>query len=206
MRKVLAVLAAFALCAIGSSPVHAWDKQTFLMSYSNGDSTTQRSPWFDIKNATKLIFRCYTTRAAFAAAADPDSLFSDSLSAFGVLISDSVCCVVSSRASAADSFSVAATADTANGRMVAVFSLPVNKKLRIGATPGGIATLVVPIAPFTNATADLNPAAVIAGKMCRVEYTPVRRNTVTGGQSTQGHRVNGLKNFVVYMDVIRTSR
>lgn len=202
MRKLLAVAVALALCAIVAFPVHAarLDKSV-LISWSQDDTTEQKSKIVNITDAAYVILRCTSTHAAFNAATDADSTRSDSLIAFNVFLSDSICCVVGGLFSNADSVlvPVSTTPDT-TVRGVIAGPLPINKPLRAPATGSGRYTIV---APVTWIAPTISYVGTVPGQKLFVRYTPLRRNTVTGGNSTQGKRVVGLKGFRLWADIYR---
>ena len=141
---------------------------------------------------------------------DADSTFSDSLTAFNVLLSDSICCFVTGPegfaiSSAADSFIVPVTAigDTAI-KGVGAYPLPVNKQLRAPSNGSGIYTYVFPTG--SGLVTKEGTDNVIGAQFMRVRVTPLRRMTVTGGQSTAGKRVNGLRLFRMVAYVYRGNR
>lgn len=205
MRKILAVAVALALCAVGSLPVHAARlSKSVLISWSQDDTLEQKSKIVDCRDAAYVILRCSSTHAAFSASTDADSTRSDSLSAFNVFLSDSICCVVSSLAINADSLLVpiSATPDT-TVRGVIAYPLPINKPLRAPVTGSGRYTIVAPVSEGSAVSPTIKMDGTVPATYLFVRYTALRRNTVTGGQSTQGKRVVGLKGFRLWADIYR---
>lgn len=189
-RKLIALLTLIlfpAMCAAGNLET----RTLTLFGGSDTDSTEQVSPWIPIRGAQRVIIRTWSAKAAFHASTDADSTFSDTIAVFKVAFTDSL--QSSNPAIAGDSI-VVTTATVANidttTKMVGVFHPPLQEALRGPGNGSGIITWVISITPGL-ATADNN--GFLATNYMRVLLTPLRRMTVTGGQSTAGKRVNGLK-------------
>lgn len=169
------------------------------------DTVEQASPWIKVQGAQRILIRTWSGRAAFAAASDPDSTYSDSIAVFKVGFTDSI--VAGSIPAIAGDSVVITTATVANvdtaTKMVGVFQPPLQEALRGPSNGSGVVTWVVPITPGL-AVADGN--GVIEPKYMRVYYTPFRRMTVTGSQSTQGKRTVGLKNLRMTALIYKANR
>lgn len=207
MKKLAALGLAFLLWA---STASAQRVQTYtLFGGSDVDSTEQYSAWIPVHLASRVYIRTWSAKAAFHASTDADSTYSDSLITFTVLLSDSsggrlVGPGGQTSGSGADSVLALVTAagDTARV-MIGAMPLPVNKTLRGPANGSGLVTVVYPTQPGSAGTAgmiDVNGR--IPKKWLRVRCTPLRRMTVTGSQSTEGKRVNGLKGFRMTATVV----
>jgi hypothetical protein len=194
MKRWIALLVAAGLIAAGSA--HAGNlevQKVTLFGGSDTDSTEQVSNWFPVRGAKRVIIRLWSGKAAFHASTDADSTFSDSIAVFKVGFTDSIGHAVSTGPAAGDSV-VITTATVANidttTKMIGVWHPPLQEALRGPANGSGLITWVLPVTPGL-ATADND--GFIAPLYMRVYLTPLRRMTVTGGQSTAGKRVNGLK-------------
>lgn len=181
-----------------------------LFGGSNTDSLEQRSAWIPVFGANRVIIRTYTTHAAFSASG-VDSAFSDSVTTFRMLFSDSISTFVNSRPVAADSFLVDPAVGNADSTTVGMFarSLPINKPLRAPSNGSGLITWVMPAViagiPGSATSVTVYGENNIPKQFMRITVTPLRRNTVSGNTSTQGIRVNGLKGlkmiaYVVYIN------
>ena len=164
------------------------------------------SKWVDVGDVAYVILRC-TRHARGLLGLDR---LPTAPSVTRSLPSTSSCPTRSAASSAthsplADSFQVPVTAigDTVV-RNVAAFPLPINKPLRTAVTGSGRYTYVVPIIGMPGIAPLVKYDGTVPGKWLRVRYTPLRRMTVTGGQSTAGKRVNGLKGFRLWADVYRS--
>jgi hypothetical protein len=169
------------------------NKEWLLFGGNNTDSTEQISPWIPIRGAQHIAIRLWSSKAAFNALTDADSTFSDSIAVFKVGFSDSM--QSTNPLIAGDSVvitsTVLANVDTST-KMVGVFYPPLQEALRAPGNSSGIITWVLPLTPTLTGIAADN-YGTFAPQYMRVYLTPVRRMTVTGGQSTAGKRVNGLK-------------
>lgn len=204
LRMVAALMLLIATAAIGGSQDI---REYVLFGGSDTDSTEQASTWVPIRGASRVLIRLWSTHTAFHASTDADSTFADSITIFKLLLSDSICCFVTGPdgrliSSAADSLVIPITlAPDSATKMVGAAPLPINKTLRAPANGSGLYTIVYPVQPGL-ATADAN--GVIGSSFMRIRVTPLRRLTVTGGQSTAGKRVNGLRGLrakaMVYFD------
>ncbi len=203
---VVLVVGALALMAVSASagpkaPTLFGDHAAFVL-FGGGDmdSTEQGSYWINVGAAKRVVIRTWSAKAAFHASTDADSTFSDSITTFRLVFSDSL--ASNSPFGAGDSILLdpaIANQDTAK-IMVQAKGLPINKQLRGPGNGSGLITLVsgAPTGAITE-----EPFGFVPKKYMRVYVTPLRRNTVTGGQSTQGKRVNGLKGFRMWATVIR---
>lgn len=164
-------------------------KEYTLFGGSNIDTTENVSPWIYVRGANRVEIRTWSAKAAFNAATDADSTYSDSIAIFKVGFSDSVR-GATPRAVAADSVQFTAPFVDTTFKLVACAHAPVNKILRGPGNGSGLYTVVFRTAPVSvGAYGD----GGIEGKYMRVYVTPLRRNTVTGGQDTAGKRTVGLK-------------
>lgn len=193
MKRWIAFLVAVGLM-VGVGSLSAGQQlvtETTLYGGSNTDSLEQASPWISVRGASRVVIRLWSAKAAFHASTDADSTFTDSIAVFKVAFTDSITSV--NPIIAGDSV-VITTATVANvdttTKMVGVWHPPLLEALRGPGNGSGVYTWVVPITPGL-VTADNN--GFVLPKYMRVYVTPHRRNTVTGGQSTAGKRVNGLK-------------
>lgn len=192
MKRTLPALLLLLLAFPAAAEIHIREYRLFSAST---DSTEQASPWIEVGGAKQVIIRTWSNKAAFHASTDADSTFTDSIAVFKVVFSDSL--TTTSPRAAQDS-TVITTATVANidttTKMVGVFHPPLQEALRGPANGAGIVTYVMPIVPSTVVGGPLvGNGGVIASQYMRVLITPHRRMTVTGGQSTAGKRVNGLK-------------
>lgn len=178
--------------------------QTFRLFAGNVDSTVQISPWIPIRGAQRVILRTWSAKAAFHASTDADSAFSDTITVFSVGFTDSIS--NTNPIIAGDSVVVTSTvltnADTTS-KMVAVSHPPIQELLRGPSNGSGILTFVYPTIPGSTTT---DAAGVFGTQYMRVYITPLRRFTVTGSQSTEGKRVNGLKGLRMYAYVVYDNR
>ena len=193
MKRWIAFLVAVGLMVgVGSlSAGNLYISEVTLYGGSDTDSLEQLSPWVKIQGASRVAIKLWSGKAAFHASTDADSTKSDSLIAFKVAFTDSL----TSANLASDSVLITTTAvanlDTTT-KMVMVLHPPLQEALRGPANGSGIYTWVVPVTPGLT-TADNN--GLLLPKYMRVYVTPRRRMTVTGSQSTEGIRVNGLKSL-----------
>jgi hypothetical protein len=220
MKRIAVALSAIILLAFagsGRAGGAAIARDIVLFGGSNTDSTEQLSAWVSVRGAKRIYIRTWSTHSAFTFTAtdtasggtqivsgnkDADSTFSDTLTAFVIQFSDSICCQVTGPggrtiSSAADSIVIPVTivGDTTKA-MAAVYPLPVNKQLRGAANGSGLISVVFPTRPGSVAsTTPVDEGGMIPKGFMRVRCTPLRRNTVSGGNSTAGKRVVGLKGF-----------
>lgn len=208
MRRILATLIA-AVCLSLPASAEITVQEYVMFGGSDTDSLEQVSAWIPVHMASRVYIRTWSAKAAFHASTDADSTFSDSLITFTVLLSDSAAGMIAgpggqTTVAAGDSILALVTAagDTARS-LVGVMPLPVNKQLRGPGNGSGLITVVYPSQPGAAGTAGMiDYNGRIPKKFLRVLCTPLRRNTVTGGQSTQGKRVNGLKGFRMTATVV----
>ena len=208
MKKLAAALAVLVLLAMSAS-AEVRVKTYTLFGGSDTDSTEQLSAWVPVRGAKRVYLRTFSTHVAFHASTDADSTFSDSLAGFLIQFSDSSAGLLvgpggQSTGGAADSVVIPVTAagDTARV-MIGAMPLPVNKALRAPANGSGLITVVYPTQPGSAGTAGMiDVGGFIAKDWMRVRCTPLRRNTVTGGNSTAGKRVNGLRGFKMTAEVV----
>lgn len=191
MKRWIALLVAVGLC--GTAYAGSLERHNVtLYGGSNTDSTEQVSPWFKVDGASRVVIRLWSAKAAFHASTDADSTYSDSIAVFKVGFTDSIITSTTPQ-SAGDSVVVTSTlvanVDT-TFKMVGVFHPPLQEALRGPGNGSGTYTIVMPI---TAGLATSDNHGFILPKYMRVYLTPLRRMTVTGGQSTAGKRVNGLK-------------
>lgn len=217
-------LAALAL-VLFAVPVDAQNAETKKFVLFGGgafDSTEKASPWIPIHGANRVVIRSWSTKAAWHISTDADSTFSDSLSAFSVLFSDSVSFIARDSAGTivthnpnaytlaanraavfpmcADSFVISHAGSRVDTtfKMVAFASGPVNRILRAPANGSGVFTIVYPTAPASiGAYGD----GSFTPRFMRIRATAVRRH-VGAGLMTAGTRVNGLKGFRMEAEVI----
>lgn len=187
IARLMLLVAALPLLGAGQE-----ETRTFvLFGGSDVDSTEQVSPWIPVRGANRILIRTWSGKAAFHDEEDPDSTFSDSIQTFRVAFTDSV--KSTNPLVGADSVVVNAVSLTVldtTSKMVAVHSPPLQEALRGPGNGSGIYTQVTPTIP---GGVGVYGDGSIAPQYMRVLITPLRRNTVTGGQSTEGKRVNGLK-------------
>ena len=178
-------------------------KKYILFGGSNTDSTEQVSTWIPVRGASRIFIQTRSSKAAFHASTDADSTFTDSIAVFKVAFTDTISNV--NPIVGADSVVITSTIVTnvdTTSKMVMVAQPPLHEELRSPANANGITTWIMPVTPGL-ATADNN--GVIVPQYMRVLITPRRRMTVTGGQSTAGKRVNGLKGLRMDAYVVRTN-
>lgn len=200
MKRWIAFLVAVGLM-VGVGSLSAGQQlvtETTLYGGSDTDSLEQASPWIAVRGASRVAIRLWSGKAAFHASTDADSTFSDSIAVFRVAFTDSITStnpiiagdsVIVTTGAAANLFIADSTA-----KLVAVVHPPLLEALRGPSNGSGIYTVIVPTYPVNAASQVLGDNnGVILPKYMRVYVTPHRRNTVTGGQSTEGKRVNGLK-------------
>lgn len=203
-KKLLGPLVLLALIlATSVAPAGNQEMRRYVMfGGSNTDSNEQLTPWIPIRGAHRVILRTWSGKAAFDALTDADSTFSDTITVFRVGFTDSL--QNTNPAIAGDSV-IVTTATVTNvdttAKMVGVSFPPLQEALRGPGNGSGIYTIVYPTAPGLT-TAE--PNATFGPQYMRVYVTPRRRMTVTGSQSTQGIRVNGLRRLrmeaLVYWD------
>lgn len=164
-----------------------------LFGGSNTDSTEQVSVWIPIYGSSKVMLKTWSHKAAFNAATDADSTFTDSIAVFKVGFSDTASntnpLVVPD--SVVITSTVVTNVDTTT-KMMGVSNPPLHEQLRSVGNAKGIVTWVYPVTP---GLATIDPDGFAPPQYMRVLVTPRRRMTVTGGQSTAGKRVNGMKGF-----------
>jgi len=219
----LAVLAGLASAFPAAADVHRY----ILFNGSNVDSTEQASPWINVRGASRVVIRFWSTHAAYSGtgAGDPDSTLADSLGAISVLFSDSLCCVGDMFGQrfdgAADSVAfsfpgnsigVQGFGDTTRVGVVG-WPIPVNRSLRAPSNGSGTICTIMPIAPiFTQVNlTGWQPDWVFQKKFMRIRTTALRRSTSGTSQCGAagccnpgcGNRVNGLKGFKATADVYR---
>lgn len=171
-------------------------KDYALFGGSNTDTTELSSNWVPIRGARFVIIKTWSTHVAFTAL-NADSSFSDSLTTFKVLFSDSILTAWPSLPFGADSIvldpTVAATATDSVFKGVGVFGpLPINKQLRAPFNASGIVTKVYPI---TAGLLTIDQGGVLEPAYMRVKVTPLRRATAPTQTATVPHRIEGLKGF-----------
>jgi len=203
------VIAGLLLLSIHPRPVKAGkpEIQTYaLFGGSDVDSLEQPSAWFPVYGARRIIIKTHSDHTAFSGT-EADTTLSDSIATWKTLFSDSMCCLVvgidgRTRTSAADSLVITGTA-TDTTKNAGVYGVAVNKILRSPANGSGVMTVIYPVKRNSDGVAVPDDDGVITSEFCRIRVTPLRRNTITGGQSTAGKRVNGLaglrmRAYVVY--------
>lgn len=179
-------------------------KPMTLFSGANTDSTEQVSPWIPIRGASRVYLRTWSAKAAFHASTDADSIYSDSIAVFKVAFTDSLS--NTNPAIAGDSTVITSTIVTntdTTTTMIGVSNPPLQEALRGPGNGSGIITTIWPTVPGLT---TLDVTGVFAKRYMRVYVTPLRRMTVTGGQSTAGKRVVGLKGFRMMGLVLRTNQ
>jgi hypothetical protein len=209
LRKAVAIgaIALFVipwLCWAGSLST-----QQYLLFAGDTDSTEQITDWIPIKNAQRVKIRTWSTHLVGGANADTAKV--DSIVSFIVQFSDSICCYVTGKggntqASAQDSFALADadfTADTATVG-IGLQAAPISKALRGAVNGSGIITTIYPIQGGTATAAD--PDGFMPKALMRIRFTPKRRNTSAGSQSTQGLRTNGLRGMKMVATVYYANR
>lgn len=191
MKLTLMLLAAMAL---GLGSAHAGGRvirEYVLFGGSNTDSTEQASAWIPVFGASKIYIRTWSGKAAWSATTDADSTFSDSITTFKAVFTDST--PVNYRA-AAETLLVNSIFPDTSGALVIFGNRPINKELRGPSNGSGIIAMIVPtLAPAAANTADVS--GIIAKHYMRIRVTPLRRSTQGGTSSTTGKRVNGLRLF-----------
>lgn len=214
-RRLLGILAIVSLgLALGVSKPDAGSQQInsfVLFGGSNTDTLELRSNWIPVFGAQRIIIRTWSAKAAFHASTDADSNYSDSLTTFKVLFTDSVTAnKIGADSIVVDPASVAVTVGVSDSArvMVAVKPLPINKELRGAANGSGLLSFITGTAVNGNAAigAPFDPSTIIAKKYMRIAVTPLRRNTVTGGNSTSGERVAGLKGLRMVAHVVYANK
>jgi hypothetical protein len=180
-----------------------------LFGGSNTDSLEQSSAWIPVRGAKRVYIRTWSTHAAFHVSTDADSAFSDSITTFTVLLSDSISDQVvgfngRNIAVAADSILLPVTiaGDTARA-MAGVSPLPINKVLRAPANGSGLITVVFPTRPGPGTAGQIDEEGVLAKQHLRVKVTPLRRSTAATVLATSPNRVNGLKGLRMEAVVIK---
>ena len=225
MKRKLVTLVALALVLASSAYAgNLTVKRYVLFNGSNTDSTEQASPWFPVKGASKVVFRTWSTHAAFTVSG-ADTAFSDSLITFNVFLSDSVSfiardssgTIVTARSSytspgvspppfpmCADSVlvPVTATGDTTS-TWTRAYGFAINKELRAPANGSGLLTYVVPVVQGSATLPNATVTGIGKGYM-RVRFTPLRRLIQVDTKVCTGtfcNRVNGLKGFRMVAEV-----
>ena len=217
MRKLLAVVAMLALPAMVQAQADE-SRRFILFNGANTDTNEQASPWINVRGARRILIRTWSTHAAFTmvgadtcnggfllAATDVDSIYTDSLSTFRAIFSDSLESTISDFNGSAsplarDSIVVDIAVATSDTSKVGIkgYPHPITKALR-GPTNGwGIVTTIYPVAATLGAP---DYSGHIPKGYMRIRVTPTTRLTVCGGQSTAGKRTAGLKglNMVAYV-------
>ena len=186
------------------TPAITWARDALLheVILFNGENTSaavdtveQASPWFEVKGASRVDIRIWSGNTSAWTAAD--SIYSDSLTTFKVLLSDSICCTVNGRPSMGDSvmFDMAIAAqnpDTAGFGIVAL-RLPINKAIAPAKTGSGRVTSIFPDPSLPDLPAAADAQAVFIKKWMRIRWQPLRRNTEGGRLSTEGKRTAGIR-------------
>lgn len=206
MKKWLMVALLMALPISGQAQVGDRASTFMLFGGANTDSTEQASPWLKVRGASRVVLRTWSEHALFSTTS-ADSTFSDSLTTFTLLFSDSLGGSITGPDSktypvGADSISLnmALTAGVDSTWVgVQALPLPINKILRAPANGTGIVTTIRPIA--SSAAGHPDTWGVFSKAYMRVRVTPLRRMTVSGFSSTAGKRVNGLRLFKMLADV-----
>lgn len=163
-------------------------------SASSQDTTEYASYWINVRGASRIVLRTWSSGAA------ADTAYNDTLTTFKVLFSDSVSKLVTgpygrSILSAADSVMVNAAATafdtTFTGGVIVQGQLPINRPLKASATASGVLTNVLPLAPGAT-TPDLSGEGRISKTWMRVRALPKIRMTTAGFSSTAGIRTAGV--------------
>jgi hypothetical protein len=210
--KWKAALAAALLVLVALPTAHAGNLELRPIILHNGSNTSaaidtveQQTPWFSVRGATQVLVRMWSANTSAWTAAD--SIYTDSLTTFKVLLSDSLCCTVTGPTgqtilSAADSvmfdMSVAASSpDTSSGAGVMAQPLPINKPLAAAKNGSGIVCRIYPAAMLRIGAAFVNPdgIAIFPKQFMRIRWQPNRRNTEGGRLSTTGKRTEGIRGF-----------
>jgi len=208
--KWKAALAA-ALLVLIAWPSHAGNSEVREYTLFNGSNTSaavdtleQASPWFAVKGASRVIVRLWSANTSAWTAAD--SIYADSVTTWKVLLSDSVCCYVTSVTgqtvpSMGDSlqFDMAVAADNADTSRVGIGCkpLPINKAIAAAKTGSGITSTIFPLGAsfiagtIINATPDAQ--STFAKQYMRIRWQPLRRMTEGGRLSTTGKRTVGIR-------------
>ncbi len=170
------------------------------------DTVEQQTPWFKVGGATQVIVRMWS--ASTSAWTGADSIYTDSLTTFKVLLSDSMCCTVTGPTgqtllSAADSVMfdmsvVASNPDSTSGASVMCQPLPINKPLAAAKTGSGLIARIYPNSMMRVGVAIVNPDGIakFPKQYMRIRWQPNRRRTISGGsEATVPNRVVGIRGF-----------
>lgn len=228
MRKLAALAALVALAVVvgcwpHTSKAAPYAVKTFVM-FDGGtfDSTAHSSKWIPVLHANHIVLRSWSTHAAFDVATDADSSFSDTISTFVTLFSDSVSFmardsagivvtssslipVVTTESSpgtldkgepypiCADSVSMTGASYDTTKIWVAVTHVPTNMPLRAPAVGSGILSRIYSVLP--GSIQSVWGDGEIGKRYMKVTVTPLRRFTAATPLATAPRRVNGLKGF-----------
>lgn len=207
-------LLAFVVMVLCAWPVYAGQTVTPFVLFGGGnvsaaaDTVEQVSPWIPVRGASRVLIRTWTTKTAFSLT-EADSDYVDSIAVFKVAFSDSVSGFAAGPSGqnypvAQDSVVITTAAiaslDTTS-KLVGVWYPPLQEALRAPGNGSGTMTWVGSV-NMGLITAD-NTIGFLTAQYMRVLYTPLRRNTPNGGQSTTGERAKGLKGLRMVAYVIR---
>lgn len=220
-RRLLAVgalLALMVMFVIGPRAARSGSRRVehvFLFNGSNTsaavDTAEQPSPWFYVRGASRVIIRVWSANTS--AWTSTDSIYSDSLTTWKVLLSDSICCTVTDTrgktiGSAADSLMIDMSTALSNPDTASVgigaFPLPINKPLASAKSGSGRTVTIYPVgaAPFSASFTSVTPPLGVFGKgWMRIRTQASRRNTEGGRLSTSGKRTVGINGLRMIADV-----
>lgn len=194
------------------------------------DTIEQASPWIDVRGANRVMIRTVSNRSTAVGGfgtTDADTLYSDSISVFRVLFSDSVSfmgrdslgTLVTANSAipatsshgpifpvCADSVMLDLTTTTRTdtlSKQVQFSSPPDLQILRPAANGSGIYTWVTAVAPASIATYG---DGSIGAKYMRIRYQALRRSTVATWAATAPNRVRGTKNLRMWALVFHKNR
>lgn len=215
--RPLAALFGLVVLAFVSMSADMEERKTYQVFFgaTPNDTTEKASKWVPIEGAHRIIIRARSTHSGTYTAGD--SIYTDSLSTFNLLFSDSVQFI------AVDSLGTIVTARStiprtigvhgepypmcADSLMIAVPGADTTKKfvaadgIRLHILRGGTYGFVVPVLPFTVQTVFGDGS--IESKYMRIRATPATRVTPSGAVSTSPNRTQGVKGLTVDVIVIR---
>lgn len=186
-----------------------------IMLFNGGTfDSTRHVKWFDVSHANHVLFRAWSSKAAFHVSTDADSNFADSISTWVTMFSDSVSFMARDSAGTvvtasslipittahgdpypmcADSVALTGAAYDTTAAWVYVTHVPVNMALRAPGNGSGIISRVLTVLPGTIQT--IWGDGEMGKHYMGVAITPLRRATAATVNATVPRRVNGLKGF-----------
>jgi hypothetical protein len=184
---------------VSSIAGNEWNRELVIFGGGNTsaavDTAELASPWFPVRGASRVVVRLWSANTSAWTAGD--STYSDSLTTFKVLLSDSLCCQVTDlngvrSASAADSFQVDLAVTNPDTSTVGIGAkpLPISRPLAAAKSGSGVISVIYPTAPSLGAP---DYTGVFGKQYMRIRTQALRRKTEGGRLSTSGKQTVGIR-------------